>query len=310
MLLNLLGNYFQNVRFAILRNSRRPKRRWKTDHSEAAIHRSMEQLEDRTLLAAQLVTSEVMTMEVTPNQEITIPVTYQTFDGTVGELGSPADLQALTLFNLTLHYDSSQLTFVRFDNVNTNDGHQGVNDSLESSVTPDADSSTDRVVQTSFFKLGGSFPGSGTAAELKLFDAVFTVASEFSTSTQLNFVRQATGRVVGGGTFEFVGQGITLEPALTNDTAAMSGIDDTAAKSEIDDTAAKSEIDDTAAKSEIDDTAAKSEIDDTTAKSETDDTAAKSETDELQTVEHSLLDSLFSTELANGFETITSSIRL
>jgi Ca2+-binding RTX toxin-like protein len=173
----------------------------------------MECLEDRTLLAAQLVTAGSTTMTVAPLQEITIPVTYQTFDGTAAALGSPAALQASILFNLTFHYDSSQLTFVRFENAKTDNGHQGINDSLESTVTADADADTDRVVQTSFFNFGSAFPVPATAAEFKLFDAVFTVSAGFSASTDLNFVRQATGGVVGGGSFEFRGDGITLNPA-------------------------------------------------------------------------------------------------
>jgi hypothetical protein len=181
MLLNLFRKYLTSVNCKVPARSRRSCDRFLQNPLTLGLHRNAEPLEDRTLLAAQLVTAGGATLSVAPSQEITIPVTYQTFDGTAAALGNPAALQAQNLFNLTFHYDSSELTFVRFENAKTDNGHQGVQDGLESGVTPDADPNTDRVVQTSFINFGSSFPVPATAAEIKLFDAVFTVSSGFST---------------------------------------------------------------------------------------------------------------------------------
>ena len=69
-------------------------------------------LEQRLLLAAQVISSDAPTKSLAPGEAIDIPVMYQTLN----DSGIPAAL-ASNQISFNLHYDSSQLTFDSVRNV-------------------------------------------------------------------------------------------------------------------------------------------------------------------------------------------------
>jgi len=250
MLLNLFRNYLTNVSQRSQFRSRRSRDRFTQSPGMPGLHRHTECLEDRTLLAAQHLTpfatstsNTAVEMSVSPGDVITIPVFYQTFDGTASALGTADDLQLAggSNFNVTFHFDSTELTFDTtdtapmdgqadgFTNVTTegflpsegffvtNMAQTGeVQSGLQNDDTMPGGADTDSLLQFTVGSFAGfaDFPGSAATAQagFKLFDATFTVDAGFNSSTRLNFVSQVVSQVKGGGNFEFAGQSLILNP--------------------------------------------------------------------------------------------------
>ncbi|MEQ9407607.1 MAG: Calx-beta domain-containing protein [Fuerstiella sp.] len=178
-----------------------------------------EVLENRTLLAAQLVSSDMTTRTVTPGETIQVPVLYQTLDDT----NTPAALQA-NLLSSNLHFDADALTFVETTTTSIFlEGIQVVPNAtrLESDATvtgDDGDADTETVLVSSYsdsdFALFLGWPNTASASPLQLYVATFTVNAGFSGSTNINFSANATGNVIGqSAQFEFQSQSLTLQTA-------------------------------------------------------------------------------------------------
>ncbi len=151
----------------------------------------IEKLEDRALLAAQVVgpTAGTLSQDIVPGSAVSIGVQYSTTD----DAGDPAQIQANT-FGVRLHYDSSVLTFDDATNVFTTGQISAPADQAEGSVAgdDDDDADTDRYIIASWADIvGGNWPGVANAQPLDVFSANFTTMAGFTGSSLLNFTRTA-----------------------------------------------------------------------------------------------------------------------
>lgn len=146
----------------------------------------IEQLEDRALLASQVVTAMPATQAVVPGNAVSIDVQYSTLD----DQGNPAQEQA-TALGLRFHYNSSVLTFNNLSNVFPT-GLTAQADQLETLAESDGDPDTDRFINVAWFDFGGNWPGAANTQPLDLYTANFTTAAGFTGTTTLNFTRSAT----------------------------------------------------------------------------------------------------------------------
>jgi len=172
-----------------------------------------EVLEDKMLLAAQLVASDVTAMSVSPGDTISIPVTYQTLD----DAGTASALQS-NLIGFNLHFDSNALTYVDSTDFFA-EGIQVVPNATrpESDATvtgDDGDAATDTVIVASYsdsdFALALGWPNAAAAGPLTLYTANFTVNAGF-TGSAVNFSANATGNVIGeSAEFEFQSTSVAL----------------------------------------------------------------------------------------------------
>ncbi|MBW4492768.1 MAG: cadherin-like domain-containing protein [Oscillatoria princeps RMCB-10] len=133
-------------------------------------------------MAEQKITVTPSTLNVSPGENITFDVIYET--------ANPEDESLLGL-GLRLHYDRDALTFNSLDN------------RLQTSLQPfggtqqddtqdfDSDPGTDSFVLLSWADLGQNWPGAGTTPAT-LYTANFTAAPNFSASTPINFTASST----------------------------------------------------------------------------------------------------------------------
>ncbi len=196
---------------------RSTRKRRSADASAAGpVHRSVrcELLEDRALLAAQVILSDAPFKSLAAGQTVDIPVIYQTLDN--GD--NPAALKA-SLLDFNVHYDADALTFVEVVSV-FQEGLQGgtVQNLLESnsSVTGnDNDAATETVLRASYTDTDAAqdagWPNSHGSNGRTLFVARFTAKAGFS-GTTINFSANQTGNITGqGGTFEFDSNSLILQ---------------------------------------------------------------------------------------------------
>lgn len=192
---------------------------------------NVETLEQRTLLAAQLIASDATMKSVSAGETIDIPVIYQTLDGS----DNPAALQT-NLISFNLHFDADALTYVESTSIFA-EGLQVVPNATRSEtdqtvIGDDNDAATDTVLVASYsdtdFALSLGWPNSLPTAGQTLYVARFTAKPGFTGST-INFSANATGNVIGQGQeFTFQSSSVTLEtPAdLPQITAPMGTSDD------------------------------------------------------------------------------------
>ena len=147
----------------------------------------VEKLEDRALLAAQVVAASPGTQAVVPGNSFSIDVDYSTLD----DLGQPAQLQG-TGFGVRLHYDSSSVTFDSVTNAFAT-GLIPASDQAESGGQVDSDPNTDRFVLVAWFDFINPWPGAANTQPLQLYTANFTAAAGFSGTSTFNFTRSSTG---------------------------------------------------------------------------------------------------------------------
>lgn len=149
-------------------------------------HRAgIEQLEDRALLATQVITPTPVTQAVVPGNNFSIDVDYSTLD----DSGQPGQEQA-TALGLRLHYDSSVMTFVNLTNVFSS-GLTATADQADV-ANNDGDASTDRYINAAWFDFGGNWPGTSNSQPLRIYTANFTSSGGFTGTTTLNFTRSTT----------------------------------------------------------------------------------------------------------------------
>ncbi len=153
---------------------------------------AIERLEDRALLAAQVVgpTAGTLNQDVVPGNAVSIDVQYSTTD----DLGDPAQILTTTL-GVRLHYDSSALTFVDTTNVFATNlilaGEQAEGTAPGDADTGADSAETDRYVLVTWSDSSGQWPGA-TALPLDIFSANFIVNAGFTGSTTINFTRSGT----------------------------------------------------------------------------------------------------------------------
>lgn len=183
---------------------------------------SVEYLEDRVLLASQLLSSDAPSHEVSPGQTIEVPVVYQTLN----DNGQSAALRT-DLISFNLHFDADQLTFVETTGV--------VQEGLDiSPVTPraesdvsvvgdDNDGSTETVLLARFTDSDSAtnpgWPNAPATTGKQLYVARFRTKSGF-TGTNINFSVNEAGTVPGTTQeYEFASNSLQLElpsqPTLT-----------------------------------------------------------------------------------------------
>lgn len=174
-----------------------------------------EALEDRALLAAQLLASDAPSKTVMAGDTFTVPVVYQTLN----DDGNPAALQT-NLVSFNVHFDTSQVTWVE-TGFTTTEGITVVPNAtrLESDPTilgDDSDPDTDTVLVASYsdadFALNLGWPNDATSDPIVLFTATFTANAGF-TGTSINFSANQTGNVIGAGSeFEFQSNSLDVLP--------------------------------------------------------------------------------------------------
>lgn len=154
-----------------------------------------------------------------------MPVFYQTLDdgGTAAALASAG-------LGFNLHYDSSVLTLQSIENIFdagadaiTNPDDAGA-DALEGDGgrTVDGSDLTDRSILSAYFDFsaalgfGGSFPDTPQESPLKLYDAVFSVSSSFSGTTEINFTQNGdpSANLTEGGSFDFDSRSLDITVAM------------------------------------------------------------------------------------------------
>lgn len=182
-----------------------------------------EVLEHRTLLAAQLVASDLTTVSVAPGSTIDVPVLYTTLD----DNGDPAALRA-TLISTNLHFDSSALTYVSTSDIFAEDIVVVPNTTrpeTDSAVSgDDNDAATDTVIVAAYSDTptpinpeNTGWPNTPSTNGLLLYTARFTVNAGFTGTTNINFSANATGNVVGqAASFTFESLSLAVNEAAAN----------------------------------------------------------------------------------------------
>ncbi len=206
------------------RRSRRNKQARTASFGRAAHLRpalALESLEDRALLAAQLIASDVTTRTVTAGETIQIPVTYQTLD----DSGNPAALGA-NLISFNLHFDDTKLTYVETTNENFEDIVVRANSVRDESEVTGSDNAltggaaTNKVLTAAYSDnpaVVAGWPNAPATTPLQLYIATFTVNAGFSGSTTVNFSANDTGNVQGqAAQFEFDSRALTLSSGAAN----------------------------------------------------------------------------------------------
>ena len=210
----LLKSFFgQNLRSG----SRSGQGRKRTLGRSARIARSSgaEVLEQRTLLAAQLIASDATMRTVSAGDTFDVPVIYQTLD----DAGDPATLQS-NLISFNLHFDADQLDFVEtrtptiflegiqvVPNTTRPESDAGV-------VGDDGNADTETALVASYsdsdFAIFLGWPNAPSTTGQQLYVATFTAKAGFS-GTTINFSANATGNVIGqAAQFEFQSTSLDL----------------------------------------------------------------------------------------------------
>ena len=191
---------------------------------------SLELLESRRLLSAQVLSSSSSTFAAEPSTTISVPVTYRTVD----DSGQPNALPSLGL-GFNLHYDSSVLSFLGIRNTLTDDLISVPTDDIEGmhGATVDNDPQTDRAINTAFLDIMGTFPNTPTPEALTLYEAVFAVADNFSGTSQIHFTQNGghLPNYTEGGNFGFESQTVTLVTPAEVSIKASNGIGETQTES-------------------------------------------------------------------------------
>lgn len=179
------------------------------------VHRNhnAETLENRTLLAAQLVSSDVTERTIAAGETFEVPVRYQTLD----DNNQPSALQA-NLLSFNVHFDATELNFVS-TSFQTTEGIQVVPNQTvpESDVTvigDDNDAETDTVLVASYsdtdFALNLGWPNNPSSDPTVLFTVTFTARTAFDGS-KVNFSANQSGNVIGANSqFDFQSESLTL----------------------------------------------------------------------------------------------------
>lgn len=192
-------------------------------HSPLANGQAVEMLERKTLLASQLVASELTTTTVTPGSTIEVPVRYSTLD----DNGDPAALRA-TLISANLHFDSDVLTFVESTDIFAEDivvVPNATRPESDAAVTgDDNDADTDTVIVSAYSDTptpinpeNTGWPNNPSVDGILLYTARFTVNAGFTGTTDINFSANATGNVVGqAASFDFQSISLNVAAAAPN----------------------------------------------------------------------------------------------
>lgn len=143
----------------------------------------------------QTITTRPDPTEAASNQLVNLTVNYDTADNE----------ENLTGFGLRLHFDSSQLKFVRLDVLELHLVSEAVQ---EDSQDYDNDPTTDRFLATGWLDPDGQWPGS---VPIALYNAQFNTAAQFS-GTTINYTAASTA--VG---YDFSGDSVTVGAASEAD---------------------------------------------------------------------------------------------
>ena len=166
--------------------TRRRRRRKQHNLTPASLHNNVpavpttESLEDRCLLAAQVITPDVTPITVGPNSTATFNVVYST--------ENPANARTTGL-RLRMHYNSSELTPDITAITNSAFAGATIQDSIDGDTQAERDmggddgnTATDRFVNLLWFDIGTNFPA-GQTLPLTLFTATFTTSGTFDGET-------------------------------------------------------------------------------------------------------------------------------
>ena len=215
-----LRSFFSSIRPI---DTRKQKTRSRHAHSSGGWRAAAaESLENRTLLAAQLIASDAPVKPLSAGEFIDIPVIYQTLD----DSDNPAALQA-NLIDFNLHFDNDALDYVEsssffaegiFAIPNTERPESGV-------AGDDSDADTETVLTASYtdndVSLALGWPNSPSISGQQLYIARFQAKPGFS-GTTINFSANATGNVIGqAAQFEFQSTSVTLEAPAPPPTVSI-----------------------------------------------------------------------------------------
>lgn len=206
---------------SMLRNEFKQGRRLKRvrPQSRQLQNQTPEILEDRALLAAQLLASDGPSKTVSPGETFTVPVIYQTLN----DAGAPAALQT-NLVSFNVHFDTDMLEYVE-TSFSVSEGITVVPNEtrLESDTTvvgDDNDTATDTVLVASYsdndFAIALGWPNVPSTDGLELFVATFRAKTEF-TGSAINFSANQVGNIIGqGAEFDFQSNSLNLQLPVAN----------------------------------------------------------------------------------------------
>ena len=175
---------------ASLHRTRKATRRGRTNPTAALIR--SEFLEERTLLASQMVTATPSAQTVMFNDEFVVDLKYDVSDSSVSALS----------FGFQLHYDSDLVQFVGTSSV-LQDGSPTIQPGIE--TTSDGVPATDRNVTFSWGN-GSAWPASGTTLPVVLGQVRFKALNQSGT-TSLNFT---SGDPDPNPVYDFVAPAVTV----------------------------------------------------------------------------------------------------
>lgn len=327
MLMNLLrsvSNQFQCGFF-----QRRNRRGHRVRLHAPALTPAMESLESRTLLSAQMISSSIASVEAQPSETIVVPVFYSTKD----DAGQAAAIPAVAI-GFNVHFDSQALTFMGTRNVLTENLVSAPTEVSEGAygATVDHNSDTDSAINTAYLNIFGMLPNESATEPVMLFEAVFKVSPDFQGATEINFTRNGDSPALTRGPgFEFESQSVQVtttaidmlavrhardSKGLTDEVNHEAGFVSDAVVSPVNESpetdAVLAETVNAASDREL--IAVLSAWGDSgtneTSMSERSAFTNNQEIDDERLRSTDVLDSLFSTEFANGMETETVSNRL
>lgn len=131
--------------------------------------------------AEQQVTASPSTQTAQPGSEVQVSVDYTT---------APLD-EALTGLGLRLHYNSSALSWARFETVHVGSKIAQDEAPIEDTNDLDADPTTDKYLQIAWADFTGQWPGV-SSFPVRLYDTVFTAVEDFEGATAINFSSSST----------------------------------------------------------------------------------------------------------------------
>lgn len=224
-----LASLFRSARQRVQRGALRQRSATcsSSRRSEAEIrYQTSETLETRTLLAAQLVASDMTSRTIDAGETFEVEVRYQTLD----DNGNPATLKS-NLIGFNLLFDSSQIEWLETPtNTIFTEGATviptEVRQESEDQITNDNDPNTDSALVASYSDNDPLFnPGWPNNIESDGF-AVYTArfrALDTFTGTTIRFTANAVGNVVGqNAAFDFESRPLELLPPSTPSEISIS----------------------------------------------------------------------------------------
>lgn len=189
-------------------------------------YQTSEVLENRTLLAAQLVSSDMTNRTISPGETFEVEVRYQTLD----DNGNAAALKS-NLVGFNLLFDSNQIEWLETPTTGIfTEGAQVLPTEVrlesEDAIKDDNDPNTESALVAAYSDndplFNPGWPNNIETNGIVVYTARFRAKDNF-TGTTINFTDNATGNVTGqNAAFEFLSQSLELTPPAADPVVSIS----------------------------------------------------------------------------------------